>query len=351
MDRVEAVIIGAGVAGSAAARALARGGREVLVLEQFELNHRRGSSHGTSRIFRFSYDDPTYVRMAMDALPLWRDLEAETGESLIIRLGGIDCGKEISEHARALELCGAAHEVISPVAVSERFPRLRLSGDRDVLLHPDAGIALADKALGAFISSARAAGAEVGERRPARELGTDGDRAIVVTDDATYLADVAVVTAGAWARSLLEPVGIDLPVVPTRETVAYFSMADELSCPTIVDWREPSAFYSLPSPGVGIKAGEHHAGPVTDPDEAGDVDQKSVERISEWIAERYPAADPHPVAAETCIYTNTADESFVFERHGPIVVGSACSGHGFKFGPLTGARLADLATAPARATS
>jgi sarcosine oxidase len=351
MDRVEAVVIGAGVAGSAAARALAQGGREVLVLEQFELNHTRGSSHGTSRIFRFSYDDPTYVRMAMEALPLWRDLEAETGESLILRLGGIDCGKDISVHARALELCGAAHEVISPAAVSKRFPRLRLSGDRDVLLHPDAGIAVADKALGAFISSARAAGAEVGERRPVRELGTDGGRAIVVTDDATYSADVAVVTAGAWARSLLEPVGIDLPVVPTRETVAYFSMADELSCPTIVDWREPSAFYSLPSPGVGIKAGEHHAGPVTDPDEPGDVDEDSVERISEWIAERYPAADPHPVAAETCIYTNTADESFVFERHGPIVVGSACSGHGFKFGPLTGARLAELATAPARATS
>jgi sarcosine oxidase len=323
----------------------------VLLLEQFELHHTRGSSHGTSRIFRFAYDDPTFVRMAMEALPLWRDLEAETGETLILGLGGIDCGKDISKHAHALELCGAPYEVISPAAVGERFPRLRLSGERDVLLHPDAGIAFADRALRAFISSAKAAGAEVGERRPVRELRTDGSRAIVASDDATYSADVAVVTAGAWAKALLEPVGIDLPVVPTRETVAYFAMDDELSCPTIVDWREPTAFYSLPSPGVGIKAGEHHAGPVTDPDEAGAVDEGSVERISRWIAERYPAADPQPVSAETCIYTNTVDESFVIDRHGPIVVGSACSGHGFKFGPLTGARLADLATVPARASS
>jgi sarcosine oxidase len=359
MDQADVIVIGAGVAGAAAARALAKTGRDVLLFEQFDLGHARGSSHGTSRIFRFSYDDPMYVRMAMEALPLWRELESEIGETLIVTLGGIDCGKHVGKHADAMDQSGARYEVLSPGRVAERFPRLRVPEGPDILFHPDAGIALADKALRAFISSARNAGAEVRERSAVRELAADGRRAIVSTDGATLAANVAIVTVGAWAGPLLEGVGIELPVVPTRETVAYFRMDEELGSPTIVDWRQTgqpgdvgdAALYSLPSPGVGIKAGEHHAGPVTDPNDVGAVSDESVERISRWVAERYPTADPEPLTAETCIYTNTSDERFVLERYGPIVVGSACSGHGFKFGPLTGRRLAELAGEPAHAAS
>ena len=60
------------------------------------------------------------------------------------------------------------------------------------------------------------------------------------------------------------------------------------------------------------------------------------------MAHRFPDADPAPHLTETCFYTNTSDESFVLERHGPVVVGSPCSGHGFKFAPLIGERLAHL---------
>jgi sarcosine oxidase len=351
VQKVDIAVVGTGVAGSAAARALARAGRGVVVFEQFELGHARGSSHGTSRIFRFSYDDPNFVRMAMDSLPLWRELEGESGEQLIVTLGGIDCGKDVDSHVRALAQCDADYEVLSAEQASARFPRLRLPAAQHVLFHPDAGIALTDRALRAFIGSARAAGADVRDRTKVTDLGVDGSRAILSTDDDTVSAEVAVIAAGAWARDLLRPVGVDLPVVATRETVAYFPMADELSVPTIVDWMElgaahawgDTAIYGLPSPGLGIKAGEHHVGPVTDPDDPGEVSDESVERIARWVAERYPEADPHPATAETCIYTNTDDERFLLELHGPFVVGSACSGHGFKFGPLTGLRLAQLA--------
>ena len=61
MSRADVVVVGAGMAGSAAARSLANAGREVVLLEQFDFGHRRGSSHGASRIFRYSYPDPTYV--------------------------------------------------------------------------------------------------------------------------------------------------------------------------------------------------------------------------------------------------------------------------------------------------
>jgi sarcosine oxidase len=351
MEKVDNLIIGAGLAGSATARALARAGRDVVVLERFDMGHTRGSSHGKSRIFRLAYDDPKFVRMAQAALPLWRELESETGLELIVTTGGLDCSKDLTEHIRAVEECGVPYELLDGADASERFTLMSLPEGIGALFQPDAGIVLADKAVRALISSALAGPAELHEGEPAREVRVENGRARVATDLATYSAGVVVVTAGAWAKGLLAPLGIDLPVMPTRETVAYFSMADELSVPTIVDWSAaqgangspgPHVIYSLPSPGDGIKAGEHHAGPITNPDDVGEVDNASVARISQWVADRFPKADADPMHAETCIYTNTSNERFIIERHGPVVVGSACSGHGFKFGPLTGMHLAEL---------
>ena len=101
--------------------------------------------------------------------------------------------------------------------------------------------------------------------------------------------------------------------------------------------------YSLHDPLYGLKAGAHHAGAEADPDVDGRPDPALVERIAAWVRERFPDVDPEPVAAETCLYTSTADEPFVLERRGRVVVGSACSGHGFKFAPAVGRRLAELA--------
>ena len=101
--------------------------------------------------------------------------------------------------------------------------------------------------------------------------------------------------------------------------------------------------YALPSPGQGLKTGWHHSGQETDPDRQGAAEARVIERMSSWVRERFPAAVPEHHHAESCLYTNTDDERFILERHGPIVVGSACSGHGFKFAPLIGERLARLA--------
>src|SRR2546423_15222334 len=92
MAKVDVAVVGGGVMGLAAARALARGGRSVVVCEQFELGHERGSSHGKSRIFRLSYADPAYVGMALAALPLWRELESEAGDELLRTTGPLDVG-------------------------------------------------------------------------------------------------------------------------------------------------------------------------------------------------------------------------------------------------------------------
>jgi sarcosine oxidase len=338
----DVVVVGAGVMGAATARALARRGHETVILEQFEVGHRRGSSHGASRVFRLSYQDPLYVRMAQETLPLWRELEEESGRAILTTTGGVDVGSGAVANATALEACGATLERMDGRAATERFPVFSLPPEAPALFQPDAGIVHADVAVRAFLASAQAGGGELREGTRATRLTTEGDAVVIETEKDAVRARIVVVTAGAWARPLLATAGIDLPVVPTRETTAYFAI-DEPWPPVLVQW-EAAPYYALANPGMGIKTAQHHAGPVVDPDDEGEVSENAVDRLSDWVKERFPGADPEPQSAETCLYTNSDDERFILERRGAGVVGSPCSGHGFKFAPLVGRRLAALAT-------
>ena len=341
MRRADVLVVGAGVMGAATARALRRSGRKVVLLEQFSPGHRRGSSHGHTRIFRYSYPDPVYVRMAQRSLRLWRELERESDEQLLTTTGGLDLGDGVEANAAALGECGASFEMLGGRDVSRRFSQVRVAPSEQALFQPEGGVIAAERSVAAFLRLAVAAGAELIERQRVTRLEVHGDSVRASTEHAIFEAPVAVVTAGGWARPLLATAGIELPVRITRETVAFFELMGAPP-PPLVEWGAPSA-YSLPSPGQGIKAAQHIAGPETDADDEGRPSAASVAIVTEWIQRRFPNTSPTPHLIETCLYTNTADESFILERHGPIVVGSPCSGHGFKFAPLIGERLANLA--------
>jgi len=318
-------VVGAGVNGLATAWALRRGGHDVVVYEQFELGHARGSSHGRSRIFRLAYPEVKWVRLAQDALAGWRELERESGEQLLLLNGLLELYRDgVVSSQRALEECGARCEVLTREAAVERFG-VSPAADTSVLLQPDAGIVYADRALRAF----------------ARDLEIVQGHRIEALDEVEE--PVVVVCAGPWARRLLEPLGIDLPVVETRETVVYFRLDGAVPSVVAEVVTRGHGFYSLHDPVHGLKVGSHMRGTPADPDVEGGPDPELVEEIAAWTAERFPRADPTPAGAESCFYTTTDDERFILERHGRIVVGSACSGHGFKFAPAVGKRLAALA--------
>src|ERR1700736_1884801 len=89
----EYIVVGLGGIGSAAAYWLSRRfGASVLGLEQFELGHVRGESQDHSRIIRLSYHRPDYVEFAKLAYQAWAQVEADSGEQLILRTGGLDFG-------------------------------------------------------------------------------------------------------------------------------------------------------------------------------------------------------------------------------------------------------------------
>ncbi len=74
-----------------------------------------------------------------------------------------------------------------------------------------------------------------------------------------------------------------------------------------------------------------------------DDDPALVSLLRSAVSRLLPGLDPEPVATERCVYDNTHDSDFVIDRIGRIVVGCGTSGHGFKFGPLLGELMADLA--------
>jgi sarcosine oxidase len=293
-------------------------------------------------VFRFSYDDPKFVRMAQESLPLWRELEAEAGEEILTTTGGLDAGKGMEERVSALEAAGANFEALDGPECRRRFPDVALPDDEPVLFQGDAGVVAADRAWRAFARSAVQAGAELREDTRVDRVTVENDQVEIRAGEEVWRARVVVITAGAWTRRLLWGMGDDIPTTPTRETVAFFRLSEAIVPPVLVEWTEPP-LYALFSFEQGLKAAEHHAGPVTDPDQDGVVGEESLARLAGWVRERWPKADGEPHHAETCIYTNTVDEDFILERRGPLVIGSPCSGHGFKFAPWVGRRLAELA--------
>ena len=349
------IVVGAGLAGSAAAWAASARGMSVVVLEAFAPGHRRGSSHGSARIFRRAYPDPLYVRLTGHAGERWRQLEAEAGESLLHQTGGLDFGalRDPEQLHAVLTSCGVPASLHSPDEAAERWPFISFAGVGQVMFHAEAGVLDPDRAMAAMLRLAAARGADIRFDTPVTRLAAnpDGDGALVHTDSGTFAAPVVAIAAGAWLSPLAAGL-VRLPALTViQQQVFHFAPLRESATawPIFIFQDEIDDCYGLPGgrdgrvPGA-IKLGEHYDGKITtaaDRDYA--VDPAARARTIAFAERRLPGLAGDPVNEVTCLYTSTANEDFILDRTGPFVIASACSGHGAKFAPLLGEIIADLA--------
>ncbi len=360
----DAIVIGAGVMGSAAAYHLAKDGRRVLLLEQFALGHQRGSSHGRARIFRLTYSRPDYVDLALAALPLWIALEAEARGSdggdapLRIPTGGLQFGApdepDLAGLRETLTAKGVPFEALDRQAIAERFPQFDLHPEAIGLYQADTALLDADRCVAALAALARRHGAEIREGAAATRIAADGDGVVVATQGEVFRADRLVVAAGSWAGGLLRQVGLDLPLTVTKEQFAYFAVRDPGAfeagrLPIFVHHSDgPDGLYGFPTHGMpGVRVARHHGGPPIAPESERDVvDEQALDVLRDNVMRLFPGVTGEVLHAQTCRYTTTPDTDFILDRHPAhpqIVVASPCSGHGFKFGVLIGRIAADLA--------
>jgi sarcosine oxidase len=211
---------------------------------------------------------------------------------------------------------------------------------------PDGGRIASELAWEVLVAQLERLGGVVRWNTPVRAIEPAGDRVRVVTDDVVYETALAVIAAGGWLAALFDALPSPLRIPELRvsqESAFHFAARAERAWPSFIH-HGPAYVYGLETPGEGIKVAEHHTGPEVDAttrDFA--VDPKSRARVCEFVERWLPGLDPAPVSEVTCLYTSTEDEAFVLDRVGPLVVASPCSGHGFKFAPLVGELVADLA--------
>ena len=361
----EYLIIGAGGMGSAAAYHLASAGRSVLLLEQFQIGHTHGSSHGESRIIRLSYDHVTYVQLAQAAYRLWADLAVDARQQVITPTGGLDLSAPLNP---AFEACVASlsalhirRELLNTIEARRRFPQFQVPDGAIGLYQADAGSLNPAQCVRLMVDQAVARGAVLQERTPARSIEVDEQGAQIITDDAVYHCRKLIVTAGPWTGPLLETLGVKLPLTVTHEHYAFFKprhpeMFQPGRFPIFVHYGLPhgSEAQHIDHYGVpivthkGVKIGEHHAGPVVSADMRSlEADPARLQRLSDYVRAMLPDTSGEVLEAVTCLYTNTPDQHFCIGAlpgcpH--VFTAAGFSGHGFKFAILVGRILADLAT-------
>ena len=347
------VVIGAGVVGAATAYALTARGERVLLVEQHARGHHLGSSHGATRIFRQGYADPEYVALTTRALELWGALEAAAGEELIVRTGAVDHGRPevVDAIAAALADADIPHESLTPDQAAARWPGIAFEGH--VLTHPSAGRIRSDRTIEVFLTLAERTGlADLRFDTRVTGLEDHGDDVTVALSDGSAVRTASVVAAvGSWAPTLVGGLlagrGAGLPAIRvTQEQPAHFpSHLPDAAWPSFVHWADGDDVYGLLTPGEGVKVGFHGTGPVVDPDHRDFVPVPAeAERLQAYVARYVPGVDATKPTFISCLYDNSPDEDFVIDRVGPLTVATGFSGHGFKFAPLLGEMLADVAT-------
>jgi monomeric sarcosine oxidase len=347
----DAIIVGAGLAGAAAARALSRRGRAVIVLEAFEPGHSRGSSHGSARIFRRAYPDPFYVRLTGEAAELWRQIQDEAGEQLITMTGAIDFGPG-TRPARLYEvMCalGIPAESLRPGQARERWPHIAFDSSDEIVYHSEAGALDAGRATAALCRLAAENGTDIRYQSPA--LRINPGTGTVVTDDSSFSAPVVIVAAGPWAGSLLRG-HAELPELKVTQTQAFHFMAARAGSPV----RWPAFIYHDGTPAApsgvlsgadvpgAMKVGTLGVGNETTADGRDfRIDPVGRDAVVKFVQAKVPGLIPDPVGELSCLFTSTLSRNFILDRVGRLVIVSACSGHGAKFSPLIGEIVADLA--------
>ena len=350
MPSFDAIVIGCGGMGSAALFELARRGRRVLGLEQFHAVHDRGSSHGHTRVIRTAYyEHPDYVPILCRSWDRWYELEQLTGRHLLTETGCLSIGPAGGELVTGVRESARLHGL----ALEARDPApFRVPDGYESVFEAKAGYLMVEECVRAQLERAVAFGATLRTEEPVREWRADGAGFVVRTDTEAYCCAKLIVTAGAWATRLLTDLGVPFSVM--RQTMLWFEPKEpdrfrRDRFPVFLYEHPIGAFYGMPMiDDRGVKVARHYGAPELLSPGAVDWTTTVADEmpVREFLNESIAAEIGRCTTRQVCQYTLTPDRHFVIDCHpanSNIVVAAGFSGHGFKFAPVVGELLADLA--------
>jgi len=347
----DAIVAGLGAHGSAAAYHLAKRGQSVLGFDRFARGHTLASFGGLSRIIRLSYyEHPSYVPLLKRAWELWRELERDSGETLLTQTGGLYMGPPDGElvagSLASARTHGLAHELIDNAELRRRYPVFDIDRDWVGVADAQAGWLAPERSVEAHLRLAERHGATLRFTEPIERWERDGDGVRVTSAQGSYRARRLVIAAGSWLPRLLPQLAPYLWV--ERSVLFWFEPLRELDAfaklPVYIVEDTDRFYYGFPYDATsGLKLAGLHFGDRVDPDTVDrEPSARDEERVRAFLRRRMPLGDGERRRAQVCLYTNSSDRHFIIDREGPVTYASACSGHGFKFASAIGEILADL---------
>ncbi len=374
VETADVIVIGLGAMGSAALRGLAERGLRAVGIDRFHPPHEFGSSHGESRITRLAVGEGAdYAPLVRRSHEIWRELEARTGETLLLECGGLVMGPRdgAARHhgkdnfvRRSIAVARAnaiAHEVLEADEIARRFPQFQLSGDELGYYEPGAGVVFPERCIAAHLRLAAERGAALHLGETVLGVHSHGGGVAVRTDRRVMQAGRAVLTAGPWIGDLAGPCVARVAQVH-RQTLHWFAAADPAAYapgrfPVFI-WMhgagEEDYFYGFPAlPGTAtVKvASERYDTPISaDAVNRAVMPAESAEMYRRHVNGRLHGVAPDCLRAAACMYTVTPDSGFILDQlpdQPNILMASACSGHGFKHSAAVGEWLAERAASSA----
>lgn len=346
------IIVGLGAMGSAAAFHASRAGAKVLGLEQFDIPHARGSSHGHSRMIRLAYfEHPDYVPLLRRSYELWDQLQREFGQQLLHKTGGHYFGPPTGHVVPGILRAAREHDL---PAVEGRRPGIFQVPDTFVSVYePDAGFLLPEKCIAAHALLALGSGAELRAHEPVLAWSAGDDSVSVTTHRGTYRCRQILFTGGAWTDKIVRDLGIPLAV--TRQALGWLwpRQPEQYQLGNFGVWGveedDGSLSYGFPMmpDNPGLKVARHGPSTPADPDTVDrnptPADEAEIRRVAARLT---GAADGPLLAIRICLYTNSPDGHFILgrhPRHANVTLACGFSGHGFKFASVIGELMSDLA--------
>jgi sarcosine oxidase len=368
---LDAIVLGLGAMGSATLYQLARRGSRVVGIDQFSPPHALGSSHGETRITRLAIGEGDhYTPLAMRSHQIWREIESQTGMSLLTTTGGLILsgpGPRASCHVpgffentlAAARRHGIRHEILDAAQIRARFPQFAVRDDEIGYFEHEAGFLRPEACVSAQLSLAERHGALIHRNERAIGFGEEKGFVRLATEHGEYRARRLVVTAGPWLPGLLGGTWAGRFTV-RRQVLFWFAVngAFERFRPgrfPVFIWQLQGArqpIYGFPAidgaaGGVKIATEQHDDATTAETVKREVAPEEARAMFERLVAPCFPELSARCVKTASCLYTMTADFHFVIEAHPDfpnVIVASPCSGHGFKHSAAIGERLAGLAS-------
>lgn len=338
-------VVGLGSIGSMALWQASRLSGSVVGFETASPGHARSGVGGDTRLFRMLYrGDPGYYPIMQRSQTLWRELEAEAGQQILLRCGGLSIGTADGPYLTALlettKHNGSAHQLLSRQEMAERYPQHNLRSDDAAVFDPNAGALRTDRAVTAAVAAARANGATVMANTPIDSIEETADCVLITSGAQSWTFESAIIASGAWSRELM-PEALRAASAPHRSYLTWFVAKDAAAFapdrfPVFIRISGERSMYGAPSvDGVTVKATlDGRSSPAASADSLlRELTAAEITETTETVTEFFPGLYPNIVRSDAYPDLHTSDNHPLLGQlggTGRIYCATGFSGAGFK---------------------